>query len=70
MENPLKQGLKPTATVCGSANCLVSMENPLKQGLKHATGPANVMVWLGFNGESIKTRIEAWGLLPKPPSYY
>ena len=58
MQDPLKQGLKPSFRVAPSILATIRMQDPLKQGLK----PKAIWNIQGFasdsNARSTKTRIE------------
>jgi len=58
MQDPLKQGLKPTCWVKLSIILVIRMQDPLKQGLKHMIVPECQSNLIYSNARSTKTRIE------------
>ncbi len=61
MEHPPKQGLKQLGKSVRSDDWeWVLMEHPPKQGLKHHQPESGVVIEIGFNGTSTKTRIETF----------
>jgi len=64
MQDPLKQGLKPSENSSKSRRYAyphrIRMQDPLKQGLKHSSLYVDSLLLSYSNARSIKTRIETY----------